>query len=192
MSPSERARADSGRAPYVAADVEFMRGMISHHAQAVVMADWAGTHAGRDDLKILASRIGVEQLDEIAFMRRWLTERRESAPDPLAHRDMVASGSASAMPGMRMPDMPGQSLMPGMLTPPQMKQLSAATGSEFDRLFLTFMIQHHNGALTMVNRLFTTPGAGQEEFVFRFASDVSSDQTTEIERMQSMLSHNPH
>jgi len=173
-TPAEQARADSGRMPFTAADVHFMQGMIHHHAQAVVMAGWAQTHGARPDVKTLAQRIDVAQRDEMAFMQRWLRERHQDAPDPLEHYQMGMSMSPSE-------------LMPGMLTDEQMKQLDAARGPEFDRLFLTFMIQHHTGAITMVNQLFASPGAGQELYVFRFASDVNADQTTEIERMRLML-----
>ena len=173
-TPAEQARADSGRMPFTAADVRFMQGMIHHHAQAVVMAGWAQTHGARPDVKTLAQRIDVAQRDEMAFMQRWLRERHQDAPDPLEHYQMGMSMSPSE-------------LMPGMLTDEQMKQLDAARGPEFDRLFLTFMIQHHTGAITMVNQLFASPGAGQELYVFRFASDVNADQTTEIERMRLML-----
>jgi uncharacterized protein (DUF305 family) len=175
-TPAEQARADSGVQHYTPADAAFMQGMIHHHGQAIVMAAMAPSHGASSDVRILASRIDVGQRDEIAFMQRWLRERHEMAPDPLSTPGM-------AMPGMAMPD----SLMPGMLTPQQMAQLSAASGAEFDRLFLTFMIQHHTGALTMVNHLFAITGAAREEYVFRFASDVSTDQTTEIDRMRSML-----
>jgi uncharacterized protein (DUF305 family) len=164
-----------------------MQGMIVHHAQAVVMSSWASTHGARDDVKILAARIDVAQRDEMAFMQRWLRERHEIVPDPNARHDMAAhhdmSGQQMAMPGM---DMSG-TLMPGMLTPEQMAQLSAATGPVFDSLFLTGMIQHHQGALTMVAQLFSSPGAGQDPYIFRFASDVEADQTTEIDRMRTML-----
>jgi uncharacterized protein (DUF305 family) len=173
-TPAEQARADSGRMPFTAADVHFMQGMIHHHAQAVVMAGWAQTHDARSDVKTLAQRIDVAQRDEMAFMQRWLRERHQDVPDPLEHYQMGMAMASS-------------DLMPGMLTPEQMKQLDAARGPEFDRLFLTFMIQHHQGAITMVNQLFSTPGAGQELYVFRFASDVNADQTTEIERMHLML-----
>ena len=173
-TPAEQARADSGRMPFTAADVHFMQGMIHHHAQAVVMAGWAQTHGARPDVKTLAQRIDVAQRDEMAFMQRWLRERHQDAPDPLEHYQMGMSMSPSE-------------LMPGMLTDEQMKQLDAARGPDFDRLFLTFMIQHHQGAITMVDHLFASPGAGQELYVFRFASDVNADQTTEIERMRLML-----
>lgn len=175
-TPAEQARADSGRMPFTAADVHFMQGMIHHHAQAVVMAGWAQTHGARPDVKTLAQRIDVAQRDEMAFMQRWLRERHQDAPDPLEHYEM---GHDMAMSPAEM--------MPGMLTPEQMKALDAARGPEFDRLFLTDMIQHHRGAITMVDQLFSSPGAGQELYVFRFASDVNADQTTEIERMRLML-----
>jgi len=175
-TPAEQARADSGRMPFTAADVHFMQGMIHHHAQAVVMAGWAQTHGARPDVKTLAQRIDVAQRDEMAFMQRWLRERHQEVPDPLEHYEM---GHDMAMsPSM---------MMPGMLTTEQMKALDAARGPEFDRLFLTDMIQHHQGAITMVDQLFASPGAGQELYVFRFASDVNADQTTEIERMRLML-----
>jgi uncharacterized protein (DUF305 family) len=180
-SPAEQARADAGVQPFTAADVSFMQGMIHHHAQAVVIARWAPTHGASDDVKILASRIDVGQRDEIAFMLRWLRDRHLTAPDPEAM--YLAAEHEASMPEMAMAD----SLMPGMLTAKQLAQLSAATGSEFDRLFLTFMIHHHRGALTMVDHLFSVQGAGQELYVFRFASDVSVDQTTEIDRMRTML-----
>jgi uncharacterized protein (DUF305 family) len=181
QTPAEQAKADSGRMPYTAADVRFMQGMIHHHAQAIVMAGWAPVNGARSDVQILAARIDVAQRDEIAFMQRWLRERRETVPDPSAEHDM--GGRKVSMSEMPMPDM----MMPGMLSAEQMAQLKAARGTEFDRLFLTFMIQHHTGALTMVDQLFGTIGGGQELYVFRFASDVGADQTTEIDRMQSML-----
>ncbi|MFN2601828.1 MAG: DUF305 domain-containing protein [Gemmatimonadaceae bacterium] len=177
-SPAARVQADAGVQAFTPADVKFMQGMIHHHAQAVVMAGWAATHGASESVKTLAGRIDVGQRDEIAFMQRWLRERHLAAPDPSNHQM-----SMQGMPGMSMPD----TLMPGMLTPQQMQQLDAARGAEFDRLFLTGMIQHHQGALTMVDKLFSSQGAGQEEYVFRFASDVSTDQTTEIDRMRLML-----
>jgi uncharacterized protein (DUF305 family) len=172
-TPAQQVKADAGVQHYTQADVRFMQDMIHHHAQALVMTGWAMTHGASDDVKLLAGRIDVGQRDEIAFMQRWLSDRHQSAPSHEMHD----------MPGMEMPD----TLMPGMLNKQQMDHLNGAKGKEFDDLFLRFMIQHHTGALTMVNRLFETPGAGQEEYVFRFATDVSTDQTTEIERMKTML-----
>ncbi|HYN80495.1 MAG TPA: DUF305 domain-containing protein [Gemmatimonadaceae bacterium] len=179
-TPAEQARADRGRPPYTPADVQFMQGMIRHHAQAIVMTSLASTHAARQDVKILAGRIDVSQQDDIAFMQRWLRERNETVPEIDARHDM--GGHQMPKPGAS-----GSELMPGMLTAAQLTQLSAARGPEFDRLFLTFMIKHHEGALTMVDRLFSSQGAAQESNVFQFASDVEIDQNTEIERMRGML-----
>lgn len=162
------------------ADVHFMTGMIHHHAQAVVMAQWANTHGAGASLRRLAERIAVAQQDEIALMQNWLRSKGEPVPD--------------ATPGpmtMRMGDMQHEMLMPGMLSEAQLQQLDRARGQEFDRLFLTFMIQHHEGAVTMVDELFASQGAGQDEVVFRFASDVYADQTTEIDRMEKMLAALP-
>ena len=173
-SPAGQTQADSGRPAYTAADVHFLSGMIGHHAQAIQMAGWAPTHGASAAVRVLCERIVVAQNDEIAFAQRWLREHNELVPpaDPRGH----------VMPGMDHP-----MLMPGMLTPGQMAQLDAARGPEFDRLFLTFMIQHHQGALTMVAQLLAVPGAAQDGPVFRFAADVHADQTTEIERMNRML-----
>jgi uncharacterized protein (DUF305 family) len=178
LTPAQKAAADSGRPPYTAADVHFMQGMIHHHSQAVTMARWAPTHGARADVLRLCERIDVAQRDEIVTMQRWLRERHEMAPEP-----DFKTGTAS-MPGMA--NM-GPMLMPGMLTPDQMTQLDHASGPDFDRLFLTFMIQHHQGALSMVQTLFDSEGAGQDEDIFKFASDVGADQTAEIDRMHNML-----
>jgi uncharacterized protein (DUF305 family) len=171
-----RAREDSVRIPYTDADVHFMTGMISHHAQAIAMAKLAPTHGASSSVRTLAARIINAQTDEIVLMQQWLSDRRKPVPEPRP------TGMRMVMNGMEH-DM----LMPGMLTPEQMKQLDAAQGKEFDRLFLTFMIQHHSGAVAMVKDLFAVPGAGQEDVVFKFASDVNTDQTTEIARMERML-----
>jgi uncharacterized protein (DUF305 family) len=179
LTPAEQARADGGRPPYTPADAKFMQGMIGHHAQAIVMAGWAQSHGARSDVRILAERIVVAQTDEIAMMQRWLRNRQELVPDADAHYEHAGMD----MPGMKMPEM-----MPGMLTAEQFAQLNAARGREFDRLFLTFMIQHHQGAVTMVRQLLAVPGAGQDDDVFRFIADVNVDQTTEIDRMRDMLS----
>ena len=179
LTPAAQAKADSGRPPYTAADVKFMQGMIGHHAQAIVMANWAPSHGARSDVRILAERIAVAQADEIVMMQRWLRDRRETVPEADAHHEHAGMD----MPGMNMPAM-----MPGMLTAGQFAQLDAARGVDFDRLFLTFMIQHHQGAVTMVQQLLAVPGAGQDDDVFRFVADVNVDQTTEIDRMRGMLS----
>lgn len=171
-----QARADSVRHPYTAADVHFMSGMIGHHAQAIVMARWAPTHGADAAILRLAERIINAQQDEIAKMRVWLAERLLPVPE-----------ASPAGMKMKMNGVEHVMLMPGMLTEAQMKQLDQARGAEFDRLFLTFMIQHHQGAVSMVNTLFGSYGAGQDETVFKFASDVNVDQATEIDRMQKML-----
>lgn len=170
-----RARADSVRYPYTTADVRFMSGMIAHHAQAIVMSGWAPTHGASSSIQTLASRIINSQQDEIRTMQQWLRDRRQPVPDPSEPMKMEVNGVEHEM------------LMPGMLTDEQMKQLDAARGPEFDHLFLTFMIQHHRGAVSMVKDLFGTYGAAQDQAVFKYASDVNVDQTTEIARMQRML-----
>jgi len=171
-----QARADSLRHPYVEADVKFMSGMIHHHAQAIVMARMAPTHGASQAVRRLCDRIINAQQDEIHTMQAWLRDRRQPVPDA------TATGMMMNMGGME-----HEMLMPGMLTDEQMKQLDAARGPEFDRLFLTYMIQHHRGAVSMVKDLFESYGAGQDELVFKFASDVNVDQTTEIARMEKML-----
>ncbi|MFL5494002.1 MAG: DUF305 domain-containing protein [Gemmatimonadales bacterium] len=175
-----RARADSIRHPYTEADVHFMSHMIGHHAQAIVMSGWAPTHGASPSVRTLAARIINAQQDEIATMQRWLQDRRQPVPKAdTGGMNMRMSGSDHMM------------LMPGMLTQDQMQQLDQAKGGEFDRLFLTFMIQHHRGAVSMVQDLFGTYGAAQDETVFKFANDVNVDQTTEIARMQTMLAALP-
>ena len=173
-SPAVRASPDTGRHAYVPADVHFMTGMIHHHAQAVLMGGWAPTHGASPAMRVMCERIVVGQRDEIALMERWLRERHEAVPE--------ADTSHQMMPGMD-----HSMMMPGMLTAEQLEQLDRARGPEFDRLFLRFMIQHHQGAVTMVDQLFGSQGAGEEETVFRIASDIYADQTTEIDRMQKML-----
>ena len=172
-SPAAIAAAASGRPPYTKADVEFVSGMIGHHAQAVLMAGWAPSHGASPSVQALCERIVVAQRDEIKFMQRWLRERKEQVPDGDTSHMMMA--------GMDM------KLMPGMLTPEQLTELDKARGADFDRLFLKYMIQHHNGAITMVETLFAAPGAGQDEDIFKFASDVHVDQITEVNRMTLML-----
>jgi uncharacterized protein (DUF305 family) len=157
------------------ADVEFMQGMIMHHGQAVVMTDLIPSHTENAEIRSLGARIGLSQADEMKFMKRWLRARGESV--------------SMAMAGMPDMDKNGNSMpaMPGMLTPKQMDELRQAKGAEFDRLFLTGMIQHHNGALVMVKQLFDTPGAGQDAELFDFATDADNTQRAEIAIMQNML-----
>ncbi len=165
-----------GRYPFTPADVRFISGMISHHAQAIVMAGWAPSHGASQSVRTLCERIINAQTDEITLMQNWLRDRHQAVPD------------AKAVPmRMMMNGVEQEMLMPGMLTDEQMKQLNQANGTEFDRLFLRLMIQHHQGAITMVKQLFATPGAGQDEAVFKFASGVNADQSTEVDRMQKML-----
>jgi uncharacterized protein (DUF305 family) len=171
--------ADSVRRDYTAADVRFMSGMIYHHAQAVLIAGWAPSHSARPAVRTLCERIVASQTDEIALISRWLADRHEAVPHPETEHMMMAG-----MPGM--PGMDSTHMMPGMLTAEQLRQLDAARGKAFDDLFLRFMIQHHQGAITMVNQLFGASG-GEEEPVYKFATGVFADQTTEIERMQRML-----
>jgi uncharacterized protein (DUF305 family) len=176
MAAIARAKADSARYPYTAADIDFMSHMIGHHAQAIVMSKMAPTHGASPAVLRLAERIINAQQDEIATMQQWLGDRRQPVPEakPTGMK-MMMNGVEHVM------------LMPGMLTDEQMKQLDAARGKEFDRLLLTFMIQHHRGAVSMVQDLFGSYGAAQDEIVFKFANDVSVDQTTEIARMERML-----
>lgn len=158
----------AGQTKYTPADVHFMQGMIDHHAQAIVMAAMIPSHTNRSDLQALGERITVSQRDEIASMRRWLRARHE---DTTSHA---------------MPDMPDMR-MPGMLTAAELAQLERSRGAEFTRMFLTFMIRHHEGAITMVTNLFATQGGGQDSEIFRFASDVEADQRAEIARMRALL-----
>jgi uncharacterized protein (DUF305 family) len=176
MTPAAVAKADGGQVPIVQADIDFMSGMIGHHAQAVQMAGWAPSHGAGTSVRILCERIVVGQRDEIGLMQGWLRGRKLAVPeaDPAGWR-MLMNGQAHTMK------------MPGMLTEEQMKELDAARGAEFDRLFLKYMIQHHEGAITMVTSLFGSNGAAQDELVFKFASDVQVDQATEIARMKLML-----
>lgn len=171
-----KARADSAILPYTTADIHFMTGMIGHHAQAIAMASLAPAREASPSIQRLASRIINAQHDEIATMQRWLASRNQPVP--------------AAVPGPMRMEMDGgvhEMLMPGMLTEAQMAALQAARGLRFDELFLRGMIQHHRGAIEMVETLFATDGAGQDDAVFKFASDVNVDQVTEIARMERML-----
>ena len=164
--------------PHSPADVQFMQHMIIHHAQAVEMTALIDSHTQNNELRALGSRISRSQSDEIDFMKRWLTAREEPVSAPMQH-----------MHGMDMSS--HEMLMPGMLTAKQMDALKKAKGPEFDHLFLTGMIQHHNGALLMVKDLFDTAGSGQDAEVFNFVTDVDSGQRAEIKIMQNMLGVKP-
>lgn len=172
-SPAAIAAADSGRPPFTKADVDFVSGMIGHHAQAVLMAGWAPSHGASASLQGLCERIVVAQRDEIRFMQRWLRDRKLAVPD--------GDTSHMMMTGMDM------KLMPGMLTPEELQALDKARGPDWDRLFLQDMIKHHNGAIEMVETLFASPGGVNDEDIFKFASDVHVDQITEVNRMTQML-----
>jgi uncharacterized protein (DUF305 family) len=167
------------------ADVEFMQGMIMHHSQAVEMTELLRTRSKDTEVQALGKRISISQTDEMAYMKQWLTDRGEPISE---HGSMDMAGMDMAgMDHMNHMNMGAMPMMPGMLTPEQMKALAAATGPEFDHLFLTGMIRHHTGALTMVKDLFKSPGAGQDPQLFDFASDVDNTQQAEIDIMRHML-----
>ncbi len=176
------ARQDSARRHFTPADVHFMSGMIGHHAQALVMSRLAPINGANPTVQTLAARIINAQTDEIALMQRWLRDREQPVPE--VHIDglnlMIHGGGDH-----------DHLHMPGMLTDAQLHELADAQGSEFDRLFLAYMIQHHSGAITMVDELFATDGAALDEAAFKLASDINVDQITEIARMKLMLSQLP-
>jgi uncharacterized protein (DUF305 family) len=208
LSPSEyealyRARTDSARMRFTEADVEFVTGMIGHHAQALIMSDLAPTNGASPQVQTLAARIINAQKDEIALMQQWLRDRGQpvpmvkidglnlmiemSAPEgQMNHNEHNEHNDHNEHAGHDMHAGEGH-MMPGMLTQEQLEELAAAFGPEFDRLFLTGMIAHHGGAVTMVTDLFAVDGTGQDEAVFKLASDVQVDQLTEIARMELML-----
>jgi uncharacterized protein (DUF305 family) len=172
------------RTPAVA-DVNFMQGMIMHHSQAVEMTDLLRTRTRSKDLQALGKRISISQSDEMKYMQQWLEDRGQ--PASMEHGQMNHMGDMKGMAHMDHMNKDSMPLMPGMLTPKQMKALEQATGPAFDHLFLTGMIQHHTGALVMVEDLFNTPGAGQDAVLFDFATDVDNTQRAEIRIMQNML-----
>lgn len=158
-----------------AAERRFARGMVEHHAQALAMTALVPERSSGRDVRLLAERIDVSQRDEIALLRGWLSRRADGAP--------------AASP-VQEPDH-DHAAMPGMRTPEQLARLEVARGAEFDRLFLEHMIAHHEGALVMIRELFSTPGAGQDPEIFRFASEIEADQRIEITRMQQLLAAIP-
>lgn len=209
LSPAEfeaayKARRDSARMRFTEADVEFVTGMIGHHAQALIMSEMAPTHGASPQVQVLAARIINAQQDEIALMQRWLRNRGQPVPEvkidglnltvelrdphdmdsPDAH---MKHDRHDADHDMQEADAGHDHMMPGMLTQAQLEELDAAFGPEFDRLFLTGMIAHHGGAVLMVEELFAVDGAGQDDDVFKLASDIQVDQITEIARMELML-----
>jgi uncharacterized protein (DUF305 family) len=182
LSAVANVKADSARYPYTEADVRFMSAMIGHHTQALVIAGWAPSHGASPSVRTLAERIINGQQDEIASMQQWLRDHGRPVPETDTTR-MKGTMHGHAHEH--------EHLMPGMLTDAQMQQLDRARGPEFDRLFLIYMIQHHKGAVSMVKELFGSQGAAQDEAVFKFASDVNVDQSTEIARMERMLAALP-
>ncbi len=185
-APATRGGSGAGQTPAPTvrtindADVEFMSGMIPHHAQAVLIAGWAESHGARRDVLVICQRIVVGQKDEIGLMQRWLAERGVDVPaaDATTHK-------------MKMGDMVHEMLMPGMLNAEQLAELDKSRGSDFDRLLLKAMIGHHLGAIEMVNKLHASAGSGNDDIVYRFSSDVYADQSTEVERMTKMLEATP-
>ena len=166
---ARRDAVDLSKVRFTVADVKFMQGMIHHHAQALDMTVLIASRTSLEGMKLLGKRIEISQSDEIKMMQRWLEIRGQEAPGIHDHH------------------MAGATLMPGMLTTEEMDKLAGAKGAEFDRLWLEGMIKHHGGALTMVDELFSTAGAGQESEIFAFASDVVTDQRAEMDRMGAML-----
>ncbi len=173
-----RARQDSLRYPYTQADIDFMSGMIHHHAQAIVMSKWADSRGASPELLRLTGRIINAQTDEITLMQSWLEDRNVTPPRLDSLGNVIMDHGMHGMHSMT---------MPGMLDAAQMDSLSNARGKEFDTLFLRYMIQHHRGAVTMVKALFASHGAAQNEAIFKFAADAEVDQSTEIVRMMQML-----
>ena len=188
------ARIDSSRTRFTEADIRYMTGMIGHHAQAIVMSAYAPTNGASPAVQRLAARIDNAQRDEIRSMQRWLRDREQPVPEVDALGRVAMPGAAMDHSGHDMGshamaghDMADHATMPGMLTQAQLDELAAARNGAFDRLYLAYMIQHHGGAVVMVDELFATDGAAQDEQAFKMASDVQVDQRTEIARMQRML-----
>jgi len=176
------AAVERDRAPAADADVRFLTGMIPHHAQAVLFAGWAESHGASRAITAFCERVVVGQRDEIATMSNWLKDHGK----PIPELDPETMQMRMDM-NMDMPGMDHHERMPGMLSKEQLAELDAARGRDFDRLFLTYMIGHHQGALVMVDELFSSYGGAQEDVIYKIASDIYADQSTEIERMQRML-----
>jgi uncharacterized protein (DUF305 family) len=168
---------DSAHPSYSKEDVSFMTGMIAHHAQALLMAGWAPTHGASAQVQTLCQRIIVAQTDEIVSMQTWLRDRKLPVPD-----GKPAAGTMAGMEHM---------MMPGMLSAAQLDTLDKARGAAWDRYFLTTMIQHHQGAIFMVDGLFASTGSMHDDLLFKIASDIQADQTAEIDRMRKMLAALP-
>lgn len=179
-APAAAAPQYPGRYPFTRADIDFVTGMISHHAQAIDMSNLAPTRTTTRAMRVLTARIINAQTDEIVLMQQWLKDRNQPVPP------------ARAMPSKMMMDgVEHEMMMPGMLSDAQMKELEQSSGVDFDRNFLRFMIQHHEGAVTMVNTVLSAGASAQDEQIYKFASDIYADQTAEIDRMQQMLSALP-
>ena len=174
-----QALAARNRQPHSPADARFMTAMIPHHAQAVLFAGWAKSHEASRAVRVFCARMVVAQSDEIVTMRSWLGDRGEEVP------------AAEYAPAATPRGAEHVTMMPGMLTEQQLAELDGTRGADFDRLFLTYMIPHHEGALSMVDELFSSYGGAQNDFVFKLASDIYADQQIEIERMQMLLAANP-
>jgi uncharacterized protein (DUF305 family) len=184
LTPAQLADRDHGIPPYTTADVAFMQGMIGHHAQAITMSAMAEPNGAGPEVTVLAGRIAVAQTDEIAFMQSWLRTRKQDVPQPgdaHATHDTHAGHAGMAMSGTSIGS------MPGMLNTAQLDTLRSSKGAAFDWYFLTYMIQHHRGAISMVDELMQAKGAAQDDDVFKFVSDVVADQSTEVDRMELML-----
>lgn len=177
LTPADQAREELAHPRFSAAGVAFMRGMIAHHAQAIVMAHWAPSHDAGPAVRDLCQRIDVSQADEIRYMESWLTDRHQTLP-------------AVDTLGYAMSGMPHDALMPGMLTTVQMQTLDAARGAVFDRLFLNDMIVHHEGAVAMVRHLMDS-GQADDDALEMYATNIQADQAAEIGRMQRMLAMMP-
>lgn len=172
-------RITESRSNFTRADVDFMTGMVGHHAQALVMASLAPTNSTRRDIQTLAARITNAQTDEIHLMQQWLRDRNQIVPEyHINGIQLTIRGGGHTI---------NHRNMPGVLTDQQLRQLRDSKGFEFDQLFLTLMIQHHEGAVFMVRELFAADGAALDDEIFRLASDIHVEQITEIERMQKML-----
>lgn len=171
-APTQAAHPGPPMQPYTDADVEFITGMIPHHTQAILISSWAPSHEANQQIRNLTERIVVGQSDDLVLMKQWLGDRGKPIPETGGGHDHMMH-------------------MPGMLTAEQMAQLDAARGTQYDRLFLTFMIQHHQGALQMVDKLFGSSGAANDDFIYKIASDIHAEQEIEIERMKSMLASLP-
>ena len=168
---------DTAHPSFSKEDVSFMTGMIAHHAQALLMAGWAPAHGASAQVQTLCQRILVAQTDEIVSMQTWLRDRKLPVPD-----GKPAAGTMAGMEHM---------MMPGMLSAAQLDTLDKARGAAWDRAFLTYMIQHHQGAIFMVDGLFASTGSMHDDLLFKIASDIQADQTAEIDRMRKMLAALP-